>query len=274
MGGGPSTATSQTTTSMPAWLQPIAQQILGTGLNTATPGNPLAAPGAMGPGSPGGTTLAPYNPAMNVQVAPQNATQTGAMNYLTGGAAPAAAGLAGGEAGMLGSTIAGNYLNPGTNPYLDATYNAAARGLTNQYQMATAPGAAVAAQQAGVSGGSADQQNQAFNRFNLGTNLSDLAAQIYGGNYAQERTRQLQAANLVPAAQGALVQPGATGLAVGGLQQGQTQAQLDASTRNAVSQTQWPYQLVSFLASLGQQAGSGTGQTVSVGPSPNAAKGL
>lgn len=274
MGGGPSNATSQTTTSIPAWLMPVAQQFLGTGINLTSPGNPLAAPGGLGKGSPGAATLAPYDPAMNVSVAPFNSTQTGAMDYLTRGAAPASAGLAGNAAGNLNATLSGDFLNPGTNPYLDATYNAAARNTTNQYTNAIAPMSAVNAMQAGVSGGTADQQNQAFNRFNLGQNLSDLAAQIYGGNYAQERTRQLQAAQLVPSTQGALNQPGATGLAVGGLQQGQTQAGLDASTRNAVSQTQWPYQLTSFLASLAGQAGGGTGTTTSVGPNPGASKGL
>ncbi len=274
MGGGPSNVSSSTTTSLPTWLQPIMQGVLGTGAGIVSPGSQFAKPGGLGPGSPGAQALAPYDPAMNVSVAPFTGTQTGAMNYLTGAAAPASAGLAGNEAANLNSTLSGNFLNPDTNPYIKSTYDAASRGLVNQYQMATAPGAMVSAQQAGVAGGSADQQNQAFNRFNLGTNLADLAAQIYGGNYAQERTRQLQAAQLTPSAQGALAQPGALGLAVGGLQQGQSQAERDAATRNAVSATQWPYQTLSYLASLAGQAGGGTGTTTALGPNPNASKGL
>ena len=41
---------------------------------------------------------------------------------------------------------------------------------------------------------------------------------------------------------------------------GQAQAQADAATRNAISSTTWPYQLLSFLASLSGQAGGGTGE--------------
>lgn len=274
MGGGPSNVPSSTTTSLPAWIQPIAQQYLQTGLGLVSPGNPLSAPGGLGTGTPGAANLGQYNPAMNVNVAPFTPAQMGGMNYLTGAAAPVSANLAGTNAGMLGATESGAYLGPGANPWLDQTYGAASRGLVNQYLMATAPSAMVGAQQGGVGGGSADRQNQAFNRFNLGTNLSDLATNIYGQNYQLERTRQLQAANLVPGAQGALVQPGAIDLSVGAQQQGQQQAQLDAATRNAIAKQQYPYQLLSFLASLSGQAGGGTGTTSATGPNPNSSKGF
>lgn len=189
-------------------------------------------------------------------------------------AAGPSANLAAGNAAMLGNTIGGSYLNPGTNPYLDATFNAASRGLVNQYQTATAPSLMTAAQRAGVSGGSAEAQQRDINQYGLGVNLSDLATQIYGGNYAAERQRQMQASGLVPTAQGALTQPGASVLGVGTLQQSQAQAAADAATRNAIAQNQYPFTLLSGFGSALGTAGGGTGTMVGTGPNPQASKGL
>lgn len=89
-------------------------------------------------------------------------------------------------------TIGGGYLN--ANPYLDAMYGNAARAMTDQYKMATAPSLMAQAQKGGVGGGSAAQEQQAYNQFNLGQNLSGLASNIYGQNYATERAAQEAAA--------------------------------------------------------------------------------
>lgn len=90
-------------------------------------------------------------------------------------------------------TIAGDYLDPATNPYLNASYDAAARAMSNQYRYATAPSTAGMFAQAGTFGGSAHRQLKSMQEFEFGQNLSDLAAQMYGQNYQQERQAQIGA---------------------------------------------------------------------------------
>jgi len=259
-GGGPRNVQQTSTTSLPAWLQPYAQQFLQTYTGQVSPGNPLAA---------GGAQLAPYDPSMYRQVAPFTPTQQAGMGSILGATGPSAQ-LAGAGAGALGRTVSGQYLTG--NPYLDAMYGQAAGGLTDQYRLATAPSNLVQSQQGGVFGGSAAREQQAANQYGLGRNLSDLAAQIYGGNYQQERARQLQAAQLIPTEQGALMQPGQAQLGVGTLQQGQTQTALDVASQNAIGRNQWPFTLLSGLGAAIGQAGGGTGMLTASGPNPNASK--
>ncbi|HZC82390.1 MAG TPA: hypothetical protein VE222_11880, partial [Nitrospiraceae bacterium] len=76
-------------------------------------------------------------------------------------------------------TISGNYLSPSSNPYLQSTYDAAARQVTPRVNSLF---------EAGGRYGSGAHQGV------LGQNLSDLANNIYGTNYQNERTRQFAAA--------------------------------------------------------------------------------
>lgn len=79
----------------------------------------------------------------------------------------------------LQDTIAGRYLDPASNPWLSSTYDAAARQVTPRVNSLF---------EAGGRYGSGANQGV------LGQNLSDLASNIYGTNYQNERTRQLAAA--------------------------------------------------------------------------------
>jgi len=91
------------------------------------------------------------------------------------------------------ATIGGQYLSPDTNPYLKANYDAAARAMADQYKYATAPSTEAMFANAGTFGGSANRQLKSMQEFDFGRNLSDLAAQMYGQNYQQERQTQAQA---------------------------------------------------------------------------------
>jgi len=224
-------------------------------LGLISPGNPLSATGPYGPGA---FQLAPMNPALMQQVAAFDPAQKAGLSALEASAGPSA-GLAMAGAGQIADTAGGSYL--GSNPYLNSMFNAASQGMVNQYRNATAPGLSVAAQQGGVAGGSADRANQALAQFGLGENLSQLAAGIYGQDYEAERGRQLQAASLVPQAQASLTAPGQSLLTAGTVQQGQTQAELDATRANAQLQQEYPFTLTSYLANaLGAFTGAG-GQT-------------
>jgi hypothetical protein len=76
-------------------------------------------------------------------------------------------------------TISGRYLDPASNPYLSNTYDYAARQVTPRINSIF---------EAGGRYGSGMHQGI------LGQNLSDLANNIYGTNYQNERTRQFAAA--------------------------------------------------------------------------------
>lgn len=105
--------------------------------------------------------------------------------------------VAGAAQDQVAQTLQGDYLN--SNPYLDAMYNQAAQGVTRNYQDAVAPSIAANFGLGGRTG-----SNMAFanamdsSRQQLGQQLGGLAANIYGGNYQQERGRQIQAAGLAP----------------------------------------------------------------------------
>lgn len=81
----------------------------------------------------------------------------------------------------LADTISGNYLN--SNPHLDATFNQAARQIQ--------PQVASLFEKSGRYGSGAHQDV-------LQRGMNDLATDIYGGNYANERKNQLGAAALAP----------------------------------------------------------------------------
>lgn len=114
------------------------------------------------------------------------------------------------------SVLAGDYLN--SNPYLDQTFDAAARGVTRAFKTGTSPGiqSAFDAAGRGASGSAVNAQLQAQDQF--GRNLGELATSIYGGNYQQERGRMEGAAGRAPGIEqmelgryGAQIQAGGVG---------------------------------------------------------------
>ena len=82
---------------------------------------------------------------------------------------------------QLQKTIGGDYLN--ANPYLDAAYERGARAIMPSINATFGMG--------GRTGSGAHQDA-------LGTGLADLATGIYGGNYQQERDRQMAALGMAP----------------------------------------------------------------------------
>lgn len=105
--------------------------------------------------------------------------------------------VAGAAGQQVTDTLQGDYLN--SNPYLDAMYNNAARGVTRNYSEAVAPSIAANFGLGGRTG-----SNMAFantmdsSRDALAQNLSGMAANMYGENYENERGRQMQASQLAP----------------------------------------------------------------------------
>lgn len=91
---------------------------------------------------------------------------------------------------QLTSTLNGDYLN--SNPYIDATYNKAAKGVTQNYNEIVNPGIDSAFAKAGRFGSGAYAQARNSADRSAGTALGDLATNIYGQNYANERQNQIQ----------------------------------------------------------------------------------
>lgn len=99
----------------------------------------------------------------------------------------------------IGKTISGAYLRPESNPYLDDTFKQASRAVTDAYLNVTQPRTDAMFFGPGSMGGNSAYSGQvARNQYGLGENLSNLATNIYGGNYSQERNRQFLAATGAP----------------------------------------------------------------------------
>ena len=188
---------------------------------------------------------------------------------------------------VLGSTIRGDYV--GANPYLDATYGRAARGLIDQYQYGTQPAAATRAiANRSFLGSPTQMQYEDMQRFGLGENLAGLATNIYGGAYETERGRQQAAMGL-----GAQLYPGMYGTergiqasTLGFLPTSQAMAYEDAARRQGVGDylrgfeqealnlgvedweraLMWPLGNLDILGTGIAAAGGGGGTTTSVGP--------
>lgn len=98
--------------------------------------------------------------------------------------------------GLATDTLQGDYLNG--NPYLDKMYDRAAGSITRNFREATAPGIDSAAINAGRYGSNAWGNLRDSANEQLGNSLEGLATNLYGGNYDQERTRQMAALGLAP----------------------------------------------------------------------------
>ncbi len=98
----------------------------------------------------------------------------------------------------LGATASGEMLN--SNPYIDATFESAARPMMRSFSEGVMPGIQGNFAKAGRygSGAQANAEDQAIDQY--GRALGDLATNIYGQNYAQERQNQMSAASTIGSA--------------------------------------------------------------------------
>lgn len=97
---------------------------------------------------------------------------------------------------QVAQTLQGDYLN--SNPYLDAMYNNAASRVTENYQEAVAPSIGAQFDSAGRFGSGMYENAMQNSQQQLGDSLGMMASNIYGGNYENERNRQMQAASMAP----------------------------------------------------------------------------
>lgn len=91
---------------------------------------------------------------------------------------------------QLTSTLNGDYLN--SNPYIDATYNQAADNVVNKYNEITNPGIDSAFAKGNRFGSNAYASSRNQSDRTAAQELGNLATNIYGQNYANERQNQIQ----------------------------------------------------------------------------------
>lgn len=113
-----------------------------------------------------------------------------AANTLGGNSDNPYAGILGVGAGSLGNTAMGGGFH---NPYLDATFDQAAGKVTRNFTDTVAPAIAAQFGANGRTGSGLHGLALSDAGHNLTDSLSSLGASIYGGDYENERNRQLDA---------------------------------------------------------------------------------
>lgn len=286
-GSGPSQTTQKTTNSLPPWATPTAQNTLTEAANYYL-GNTAFPQGAAQSVAPWSQDQIYGMGLTENATTPANAIANQGINTLTG----IANNGMGAASGLIQDTLSGKYLDPNSNPYLKATYDAAAKGVTSEYQDSVAPSLMAEGETASgggpgaLAGSSGFNQAQSNNEYVLGETLNNLATNIYGGNYQQERSRQMQAgglaeqgvsnqlsaAGLIPSTQSALYTPANELTASGAAQQQQAQNILNTTSQNARDSALWPGQQFQGLANILATLAGNAGSQVTVGPNPQASK--
>lgn len=172
MSGGNDTSTS--TTTAPQWATDYAQNFLGQSKQVAD---------------------LPYNGYSGQTVAQMNPFQVQGYNAQ---AARAVQGSPVNDAasGELQKTLNGSYLN--SNPYLAKQYDSAARGITDNYNQSVVPQLTALDARSGSFGNSGVASATGTAQGQLAKNLGDVATNLYGNDYANERNRMQTAVSQAP----------------------------------------------------------------------------
>ena len=250
-GGGPGNTTVTNQVQLPAWAQPYAVQFLGDIGNYVNKG------------------LASGYPFPPQQVYGFTPDQIAGMNLGAQSALAGAQGVVAPTLANISATQSGAYLEPQTNPYLEQTFAAAAAPVAQEFRDATEPGIQAEFARAGSFGGSAQNQAEGIAQQNLGNTLQNLATNIYGGNYEQERQNQIRQQGLVPGLLDASFAPASELMNIGGLQQQFGQETLNTRLQNLENQYNWPFQLLGQLGAALPTAVGGSYLSQQTGPNPN-----
>ncbi|WP_426664075.1 hypothetical protein [Rhodanobacter aciditrophus] len=198
MSSGPSNVTTTNATSLPSWLNDANQFGAGQAQQLYQKGGPQYYPGS---------TVAPLSSIQEQYLTSANSLGTGGNPTL------------GAANGYTQNVLDGNYLNPDSNPYLASTFNQAANAVQNRVSS-----------EFGQAGRNIEASIPVQN-----DQMNQLATQIYGGNYQNERNLQQQAAANTPGLNASnLANLGAVGQA-GALEQQQAQNYINGA------QSAWNY---------------------------------
>ena len=189
----------------------------------------------------------PYSAYTGQKNADMNPYQTGALQMVADRANNGDALMNAGYGNVM-DTISGKYLDPSTNPYLAQNTQIAmdqAMGTINS--QFNRPGAF----------GSTAHQGVAANQ------LGNIASQMYGQNYANERQNQLQAWNAAPMFGNAAYQDASQLMTAGQMLQDEGQKNLDWKYQQYQDAQDYPYKNLAAAAGVFGTNLGGTTKTVS-----------
>lgn len=164
-------------------------------------------------------------------------------------------------------TVSGKYLDPNTNPWLKKTADMAIGDVTRNYTRNVLPNMGSAAISGGAYGGGRQGVMEGLAAGEFGREAGDIATNIYGSNYQQERDRQMQGGNLFNQAN-QLEAMHLQGMAGAGQQEQQwQQGQLNEDYQRWQQQQAAPWAGIPELMSV--LSGGNFQSTSSTGPNPN-----
>lgn len=235
--GGGGTNTTTTKSNLPAYLKKYSKDITGEAEQL-------------------------YSGALPQQnVAPLTADQQAAISATQAATAPTTAALTGAQ--DANSAIAsGANLSPSTNQYLQQYYDAAAAPTIQNYETAVAPNILSNAVASGGLGSSGEEQAFTNAQNTLGTQLGDLAANIYEPAYETGLNQQATAIGQAPALATGQYIPSTQLNTVGTQQQQQQQNVLNTAYANAMA----PYNALNTQSGLIGPLAGGSGSQVTVSP--------
>lgn len=156
--------------------------------------------------------------------------------------------------------IGGNYLN--SNPYMDSMYSNAADSVTRQFNESVLPGVSAKYGMSGRTGSGLFQNSVQGAYEGLGDSLSGLAANLYGQNYANERTMQQEAAKFAPNLAQANFGAMSNVLDAGQIRDQQAQMNLNDQVKRFQFNQERPYEnLNRYMGSIGGGYGSQSSST-------------
>lgn len=239
MSGGSPSAPSNTTQTVknepPAYIKPYATSVLSSSANIANQ---------------------PYQPYPGMTVAPLSPEHQAAM-YMVGQRATLGSPVQQSAQGWATDTLNGMGYD---NPY-----------LTQAIRMAQEE-AAPAIGYMGREGGS--YGNTGVNEAWTNT-MGDIATQMRFANYAQERDRQLQTAQMAPELAGLDYKDAQMLMGVGDAKRSYQQELIDRAVGEWDSAMNWPYSQADWFTNILRGAGFGTyGTQTTTAPNPNQQSGL
>lgn len=244
--GGSSTPDHQTTTTeLPAWAQPYAQQLLNRGANLSNQNMPV------------------YT---GQRTADLNGMQTQGMQMVADRAKNGSAVVNAGQQNLT-DTLNGAYLNSG-NPYLSKAIDAASQDVTRNYLGAVNNNDAMMAR-SGAFGGSAWQQAQQGAQHELANSLGTLSTNMHMQDYGQERQNQIGAQQTALAYGQLPYQDAAQLMGAGATQFGYDQQKLTDQQNLFNEQANAPYKSLDVLANTIRGAVGGGGTITQSGPGSN-----
>jgi len=150
-------------------------------------------------------------------------------------------------------TARGDYLSPDSNPYLRQNVNTALGDVqTRVNSQFNRPGAF---------GGSAHQEL-------MTRNLGETASQLYGQNFANERTNQMRANLFAPQLAETDYRDAQALLGVGDVRRENFQDLLNLDYENFLAAQQYPYQQVNYAGDVLARSMGGGGTSTQTGPNP------